>query len=133
MGHRPIPTSFRTSRLLLACLLVLVTVLAAGCPDEKGKKKPLPLEQRLVLHVQQFQFIPATVRVRAGKKVVLRIKSGDLTYGIALPALGMGTTVTPKEDAALVFTPPRTGVYAIRCTAPAGHACQNMRGSLVVR
>lgn len=113
--------------------ILLPALLAAGCAGARPKPLAVPLEQRLTIVAERFQFIPATVEVSAGKKVVLTFKSGDRGYGIAIDGLGVKAYIPAGKERKVAFTPPRKGGFPLRCTAPATPSCLNMRGTVRVR
>lgn len=79
-----------------------------------------------------FAFRPASIRVKAGDPVNLRlVNSGRITHDLYVPALGFQVTVAPGQEvvAELPAAPP--GTYEFYCTLP-GHREAGMRGTLVV-
>ncbi len=120
------------ARSLLAALLAATLTMAGGCAGLR-RKPPAALEQRVTIVAERYQFIPSTVDLRAGQPVVLRLKSGDGAYGVAIPELGLKAFIPKGRDTTLSFTPRRAGDLTLRCTAPATQSCLNMRGTLRVR
>lgn len=118
---------------LLSTWILMPALLAAGCAGARPKPLAVPVEQRLTIVAERFQFIPAMIEVARGKKVVLTFKSGDRGYGIAIDGLGVKAFIPAGKERKVAFTPSRTGEFPLRCTAPATPSCRNMRGTVRVR
>lgn len=121
------------ARFAILSAIAGVSVLAAGCPRVARKPLPGPVEQRVTIVAERFQFIPSTIDLTRGKEASVKIRSGDVAYGVAVPELGLRARVPAKKETLLKFTPERTGSFTLRCTAPAGPACDNMRGTIRIR
>lgn len=119
------------ARLLLAAWLAGSLILS-GCAAAR-RKPPAALEQRVTIVAERYQFIPSTVDLAAGRATVLRLRSGDRAYAVALPDLGLKAFIPKGRETTLRFTPRRRGDLTLHCTAPANQACLNMRGTLRVR
>ncbi len=120
-------------RTALAAALILVFLVPAGCL-RRPAARPLPIEQRLTISVEKFHFTPGSIEVRANKRVALRLKSNDVTYGFAIPALRVRTIIPAKGETTIQFTPGRKGNFIFRCTPPGPQpGCRNMRGTLIVK
>jgi uncharacterized cupredoxin-like copper-binding protein len=79
-----------------------------------------------------FAFRPASIRVRAGEPVNLRLaNAGRVIHDLYVPALGFRATVGPGQE--VVAPPPaaQPGTYGFWCTLP-GHREAGMQGNLVV-
>ncbi len=112
---------------------ILLLGLLSGC---SGSRKPFPagpVQQRVTVHVKKFEFVPATLRVRAGRQVALRFKSDDASFGVRIPELGLAATVPSRRTARLVFTPKEPGLLSLRCAPPGPEpGCSRMRGTIIV-
>lgn len=105
----------------------------AGCASPGRKPLPGPVEQRVTVVAERFQFVPSTIDLTRGKRAAIRIKSGDIGYGVAVSGLDLRARVPAKKDTVLRFTPARRGNFSLRCTSPAGRECDNMRGTVRVK
>lgn len=116
-----------------ACAAALLAALT-GCSALPLRKPAGTGEQRLTVLVKRYEFIPATMKVRKGKRTVITFRSGDVAYGVQIPELGLRVTVPAGASARLEFVPGRTGTFAVRCTAPGPQpGCGQMRAVLQVQ
>lgn len=120
-------------RCLAAVTAGAVLLLGAGCARPGRKPFPGPVEQRITIVAERFQFVPSTIELTQGKKAAIRIKSGDFAYGVAVPDLGLRARVSARKDTILRFTPKAKGNFSLLCTSPAGPPCENMRGTVRVK
>lgn len=69
-----------------------------------------------------------------GERVLLRLKSADVTHTFYCPDLGIGPVeVYPGHVAEVSLMPEKVGVYSYYCTSVCGKAHFGMRGRFVVR
>ena len=113
-------------------------------------------KQNISLQVQDFEFTPKTLQVKAGQPVVLSVKNtgtvahdwsimeiptvgeahssadpkGHTMEGMAEPELHVA--IAPGSTGKLEFTPEKAGTYEFFCTV-AGHRDLGMVGQLVVQ
>ncbi len=120
------------SGILLIALFLAAPSWLAGCAAGRRKPLEMPLEQRLTIVAENFQFIPSTVKVARDKTVVLLLKSGDRGYGVAIEDLGVKAYIPAGKETRIRFRPAEKGEFALRCTAPATPSCLNMRGTIIV-
>jgi len=81
----------------------------------------------------EFSFSPASISVKAGKKVKITFKNnGRAPHNLTLEGLGIGTkTIGGGQIDVIEFTAPSSGTYAFFCSVP-GHRAAGMEGSLKV-
>ncbi len=131
--HRRTGSGAGLAAALLALGALGALALVSGC---SGARKPFPaepIEQRVTVHVKKFEFVPATIRVRAGRQVALRFKSDDASFGVRIPELGLAVTVPSRGASRLVFTPRKPGLLSLRCAPPGPEpGCSRMRGTIIV-
>lgn len=123
----------RVRRYLATAAVGAFLLATAGCSGPGRKPFPGPIEQRVTVVAERFQFVPSTIDLSQGKRAAIRIKSGDISYGIAVSGLGLRAYVPAKKDAILRFKPMKKGSFNLLCTAPAGAECRNMRGTIRVK
>lgn len=76
---------------------------------------------------------PATVVLRAGEEVLLRLSSADVTHGFYVPELGAGPVeVEPGHVVEVRLKGERPGEYTYYCTAVCGECHHFMRGTVIV-
>ena len=110
-------------------LLLLATPAAALAQIAPGSGES---EQVVAVVARRFQFEPATIRVRAGRPVLLRLTAPEVPMGFSLPDLQVRTDIVPGREAQLRFTPARPGSYGFLCDVFCGVGHENMDGTLEV-
>ncbi len=79
-------------------------------------------------------FAPAEPVLTVGTRVLLRLKSADVTHAFNCPELGIGPVeVYPGHVAEVVLEPKKAGVFEYYCTMVCGMPHFGMRGRFVVR
>ncbi len=81
---------------------------------------------------RQFEFEPATVVVRQGEKVRLKVTSEDVTHGIGIEGYDIDEVLPPGETKAVEFTADEAGAHHVHCTIYCGEGHNDMHGELVV-
>lgn len=81
---------------------------------------------------RQWEFLPATIRVAKGDKVILTIRSVDVPHGFGLAAFGIDEALNPGQDVVVEFTADRKGEHSFICTVACGAGHADMRGTLIV-
>jgi plastocyanin len=127
--------------LLLPGLLLFG--LAAPCIAEPNWGQA----QRITVVLSSFKFAPATIRLRAGQPVILRLQNGGgAGHDFSAPAFFRAAAIRQQDagklaggsvdvggresvDIALI---PVAGTYPLRCTH-ALHSTFGMKGSIVVQ
>ncbi|MDB5856372.1 MAG: cytochrome-c oxidase [Ramlibacter sp.] len=114
----------RVRRLLLlaapAALLAQLPANSAGAPRE------------LRMVARKFAFEPATISVRVGDPVVLRLRAPEVPMGFNLPDFGVRADIVPGQEAVVRFTPDRAGSFTFLCDVFCGNGHEDMSGTLVV-
>ncbi len=78
-------------------------------------------------------FHPATVTLREGEEVLLRLSSADVRHGFYAPELGVGPVeVDPGHVVELRLKGARVGEFTYYCTVVCGHCHYGMRGIIRV-
>lgn len=83
---------------------------------------------------EKGNFLPRNITVKAGEKVILRIRNVDtVTHGFAIPALGVeGRDIKAGRQSMVEFTAEEPGDYDFYCTAWCGDNHLQMRGVITV-
>ncbi len=87
---------------------------------------------RKSITARQWEFSPATIRVKMDDKVVLTIRSADVVHGFGLAAFGVNETLNPGQDVVVEFTADRKGAHSFICTVNCGAGHADMKGTLIV-
>lgn len=79
--------------------------------------------------------VKPTIAVSRGDKVVLKLRSADVTHGFSLKAYGIYVAkgIQPGKTVYVSFTADRVGRFIFMCTVFCGDIHQHMEGTLVVR
>ena len=113
-------------RLRRLLLLAAPAALLARVPSADGA----PMELKMV--ARKFVFEPATIKVRVGTPVVLRLTAPEVPMGFNLPDFAVRADIVPGKEAVLRFTPDRAGSFVFLCDVFCGNGHENMSGTLVV-
>ncbi|MFQ6091006.1 MAG: cupredoxin domain-containing protein, partial [Candidatus Bipolaricaulia bacterium] len=85
-----------------------------------------------IVKARMFAFDPATIRVRRGDHVVLKLTSLDVVHGIYIDAYGINKIFFPGEVATVEFDVDRAGKFKFRCSYTCGNMHPFMLGQLIV-
>ncbi|NCN51964.1 hypothetical protein GW931_03055 [archaeon] len=127
---------------LIALVVVLIVIFGSGgntsvnsnsgnsangvLANSDGKVK----EFNLVAN--EFKFIPGTITVNEGDKVILHIESLDVEHGIAIPQFGVSQTLPVGENVTVEFVADKVGTYSFHCNVYCGSGHREMEGTLIV-
>lgn len=81
---------------------------------------------------KQFEFIPATIRVKQGNKVILNIASADVEHGFAIDEYNINKTIPAGESVSIEFIADKAGKFDFYCSVYCGAGHSNMRGRFIV-
>ncbi len=96
---------------------------------ETGKVKP-PVE--IEMTASQWKFEPSTITVKKGDRVVLKIKSNDVTHGFNLPAFNINENIPSGEVVTVDFVANKVGEFEFACSVYCGQGHDAMKGKLIV-
>lgn len=117
------PSIVRRAALALpfAALALVVTVSAQQAP------------RVIAVEMKRYDFVPATIEVLQGERVVLRVTSTDRLHGIGIKKLGIDRQVAKGDTVEIAFVAPEPGTYEVICTEDCGKGHDDMTGTLVVK
>ena len=81
---------------------------------------------------RRWEFVPSTIRVRAGMPVLLRLSAPEVPMGFSLPDFKLRTDVLPGREAHVRFTPTQAGRFTFLCDVFCGDGHEDMNGTLEV-
>lgn len=87
---------------------------------------------RVTMVALTFAFVPAEVRVPAGKPVTFRITSTDVTHGFDIAGTNANTMVMPGYVSQFTYTFPAPGEYLLVCNEYCGVGHHTMSGKVIV-
>lgn len=92
-----------------------------------------PVSSRTIdISVRNWAFSPATLAVKKGEKVTLRLHGESGVHGFAVPDLGINQTVRPGEVVSVEVPTGKAGSYRFFCSVPCGKGHIDMKGMLTV-
>ena len=79
--------------------------------------------------------IKPIIEVNKGDKIVLKLRSADVTHGFSLKAFGIYVAqgIQPGKTVYVSFTADKLGRFIFLCTVFCGDIHQHMQGTIVVR
>jgi|TARA_Y100000310_G_scaffold60623_1_gene55941 heme/copper-type cytochrome/quinol oxidase subunit 2 len=81
---------------------------------------------------RQWDFEPATIRVKEGDRVKLNIRNVDVTHGFVIFEFGINERLSPGKTTTVEFIADKKGEYIFFCSVPCGIGHTGMKGKLVV-
>ncbi len=81
---------------------------------------------------KRFEFAPATLTLKKGETVRLRVTSEDVTHGLFLRPLKIDTDIVPGEVRELTVTPQTAGTFTAICHHFCGAQHGNMKLTVIV-
>jgi cytochrome c oxidase subunit 2 len=84
------------------------------------------------MKTRKFEFDPATVIVKQGEKVQLKVTSEDVMHGIRISDYDIDQKLPPNETQVIEFTADKPGRHHFHCSVYCGSGHGNMHGELVV-
>jgi heme/copper-type cytochrome/quinol oxidase subunit 2 len=84
------------------------------------------------LKARKFAFDPATIIVKQGEKIRLRVTSEDVMHGIGIADYDIDRKLPPNETQVIEFTAGKAGKHYFYCSVYCGSGHGDMRGELVV-
>jgi heme/copper-type cytochrome/quinol oxidase subunit 2 len=89
-------------------------------------------EDSLSVTASRDGFRPATLKLRKGETVRLRLASADGEHCFAVDALRVEKRITPGRTTILDLTPTQAGSFRFHCCLESGAAADRESGRLVV-
>lgn len=114
---------FRQAALAVPFLALglVVTLSAQQAP------RVIPVEMK------RYDFVPSTIEVTQGERVVLRVTSTDRLHGIGIKKFKVNKEVAKGETVDVEFVASEAGTFEVLCTEECGKGHDDMKGTLVVK
>lgn len=100
--------------------------------DVDRSESPVLAPVTIAVTARQWAFEPATIRVKLGQPLMLRIRSIDVKHGIGISEFGVSADLEPGKTVDVTFTPDKTGSFTFFCNVFCGAGHRDMKGMLVV-
>ncbi len=81
---------------------------------------------------KKYEFIPETIKVNQGDKVVLQITAIDTDHGFGISALNIDQALPKAKTVTIEFVADKKGEFTIKCTKFCGWKHPFMTGKLIV-
>jgi cytochrome c oxidase subunit II len=81
---------------------------------------------------KQYEFIPGTIQVNQGDKVVLEVTAIDREHGFGLKAYDINRDLPKGKTVTIEFVADKKGEFTITCTTFCGMGHFGMQGKLIV-
>lgn len=81
---------------------------------------------------KRFEFVPSTITVNKGDRVVLNILSTDVEHGFSLATFDIIETLPVGQTKTIAFTADQVGEFNFFCSVFCGSGHSDMRGKLIV-
>ena len=107
--------------LPFAALALVVTVSAQQAP------------RVIAVEMKRYDFVPSTIEVAQGERVVLRVTSTDRLHGIGIKKFRIDREVAKGDTVEIPFVATEPGTYEVICTEDCGKGHDDMKGTLVVK
>ena len=122
-----------------ALMIIALVVLSSGCTS--GKAQPAPsatpsvneITREFSITAKQFEFIPNEIVVNKGERVILHIKSVDVTHGFSIIDYDINEQLNPGQEVTVNFVADKAGEFTFFCSVPCGRGHSSMQGKLVVK
>jgi cytochrome c oxidase subunit 2 len=92
-----------------------------------------PTSTTIAITAYNWGFTPATITVKAGQPVTLKLTSTAGVHGLQSDDLGIPqTAIQPGKYVTVTFTPKKPGTYQIYCSIPCGPGHKTQHLTIVV-
>ena len=110
-------------------LLIIILVFALLKPKQglTGETKEFNITAK------KWEFLPNKIEVNKGDKVILNVKSIDVTHGITLVNFRINKFLNPNEEIKIEFIADKRGRFNFFCNVFCGSGHNEMNGVLIVR
>ncbi len=125
--RRLAPLSVAAVILVVAGAVMVATQSLAKAQAEGGQERVIEITAR------QFRFDPGVIEVNKGDRVILKIRSVDVTHGFYLDGYGINEELWPFQEKTIEFTADRPGRFMFRCAVTCGTFHPYMIGWLRVK
>jgi cytochrome c oxidase subunit 2 len=119
----------RRAVLWSASVAVGAAVLRAASAQSPGGAQ---MPRTIQMVARRFVYEPDEIRLKAGEKVVVEIRSIDFVHGMNIPALGKRFDLVPGKMTRVELQPDAPGVIDFVCDNFCGDGHEQMHGRFVI-
>ena len=117
-------SNFRFNRYIF---LFTVIALIAGAGNLHAAET-----KTFQITAKKYNFIPGTIKVNQGDKVILQITAADTEHGFGIGAMNINQALPQGKTETIEFVADKKGEFTIRCTKFCGWGHFFMTGKLIV-
>jgi len=111
-----------------SCLfLIMAFVLLAGTGNLDASET-----RTYQITAKKYEFIPGTIKVNQGDRVVLQVTAADRDHGFGISALNIDQALPRGKTVTIEFVAEKKGEFVIKCTKFCGWGHFFMKGKLIV-
>jgi len=111
---------------------IFISCLAIGSIALSGFSSTPDAPQRIEVSVKKFAYTPAEITLKKGERVVLVLKTEDVTHGLKFKELNLNTKFEKGKPSELAFTPDKVGDFVGHCSVFCGSGHGSMTLTLHV-
>ena len=126
--------------MAMVTVVIVATIIISGCNNQKATEKPVSDNvskaenaKEFSIIAKKFEFVPNEIVVNHGDKVILHVKSVDVTHGFAIVDYDINEMLNPGEEVNVTFVADKKGEFSFFCSVPCGNGHNAMQGKLIVR
>ncbi|MEK6822392.1 MAG: cupredoxin domain-containing protein [Nanoarchaeota archaeon] len=82
---------------------------------------------------RKWSFTPDTITVNKGERVILHVRSEDVTHGFSLTTFDVSETLTAGQTTDIEFVADKAGSFNWQCNVFCGTGHGGMKGTLIVK
>lgn len=129
--------------IIIYCVFLIALIFILGCSQKSQIKEiaakdttdatnPIGDVKEIFVTAKQFEFTPNPIKVKKGDKVLLHVKSIDVTHGFQIPEYDINKPIKPGETVDIEFIADKPGTFTVYCSIFCGEGHPRMRGQLIV-
>ena len=111
---------------IMAFSIILLALVASSSNLFAGETKTFKMTAK------KYEFLPNTIEVNQGDRVVLEITALDRDHGIGIVGLDIERDLPHNKTVVIEFVAAKKGEFTIKCTTFCGWGHFGMSGKLIV-
>ncbi len=84
------------------------------------------------LIAKNWEFVPSTIEVNKGDRVILNIESADVKHGFSIKEFNVREDLEPGKTTKVEFVADKEGTFTFFCSVFCGDGHSTMKGQLIV-